>query len=406
VAHPADVEGFELVGHSDLNGFGDGMQVMPYEDALYVGHFGPSGMGTSILDVSDLSEPRVVVQWEAPPGSHTHKVQVADGLLVVNHELFRSEAPAPTGLAVYGLGDPFRPEKIGFLETGGRGVHRIVWEGGTYAYVSATPAGFTGRIWMIVDMRDPTRPVEAARWWWPGMWKGGGEKPDWPVDEERQVHHGLVRGNRAYLGMWDSGMVILDISDISAPRTLSRLSWDEGGHTHTALPLQRRRLLVVTDEQIHDGCEGPAHMVRIVDISDHANPVVISICPVPEGDFCKRGLRFGAHNLHENRPGSYRSEHLVFATYFNAGLRVYDLADPNNPEEIGHWIPACPPRQAAAQINDVFVAVDHTVFATDRVNGGVYILKPDQALTARMVDATLDGAPASITTESDNEEAA
>jgi hypothetical protein len=255
-------------------------------------------------------------------------------------------------------------------------------------------------------MRDPTRPVEAARWWWPGMWKGGGEKPDWPVDEERQVHHGLVRGNRAYLGMWDSGMVILDISDISAPRTLSRLSWDEGGHTHTALPLQRRRLLVVTDEQIHDGCEGPAHMVRIVDISDHANPVVISICPVPEGDFCKRGLRFGAHNLHENRPGSYRSEHLVFATYFNAGLRVYDLADPNNPEEIGHWIPACPPRQAAAQINDVFVAVDHTVFATDRVNGGVYILKPDQALTARMVDATLDGAPASITTESDNEEAA
>lgn len=406
MAHPSDVDGFELVGHSDLKGFGDGMQVMPYQDALYVGHFGPSGMGTSVLDVSDPSDPRVVMQWKAPPGSHTHKVQVADGLLVVNHELFRSEAPAPTGLAVYDLNDPFRPERIGFFDTGGRGIHRIVWEGGAYAYVSATPVGFTGRIWMIVDMSDPTHPVEAGRWWSPGMWKAGGEEPDWPATEERQVHHGIVEGDRAYLGMWDSGMVILDTSDISAPQTVSRLSWDEGGHTHTALPLPGRELLVVTDEQIHDGCEGPAHMVRIVDISEETKPVVVAICPVPEGDFCERGLRFGAHNLHENRAGSYRSEYVVFVTYFNAGLRVYDLADPVHPEEIAHWIPACPPGQAAAQINDLFVAADHTVYATDRVNGGVYILEPDPALAARMVDAALDGAATSIPTEPGKEEAA
>ena len=31
------------------------------------------------------------------------------------------------------------------------------------------------------------------------------------------------------------------------------------------------------------------------------------IVPPPEGDFCQRGLRFGPHNTHENRPGSYRS---------------------------------------------------------------------------------------------------
>jgi hypothetical protein len=259
---------------------------------------------------------------------------------------------------------------------------------------------------MIVDMSDPTHPVEAGRWWSPGMWKAGGEEPDWPATEERQVHHGIVEGDRAYLGMWDSGMVILDTSDISAPQTVSRLSWDEGGHTHTALPLPGRELLVVTDEQIHDGCEGPAHMVRIVDISEETKPVVVAICPVPEGDFCERGLRFGAHNLHENRAGSYRSEYMVFVTYFNAGLRVYDLADPVHPEEIAHWIPACPPGQAAAQINDLFVAADHTVYATDRVNGGVYILEPDPALAARMVDAALDGAATSIPTEPGKEEAA
>jgi hypothetical protein len=127
-------------------------------------------------------------------------------------------------------------------------------------------------------------------------------------------------------------------------------------------------------------------MVRIVDVSDEPHPFVRSICPVPEGDFCDRGLRFGAHNLHENRPNSYRSQHLMFVTYFNAGLRVYDLIDADEPVDIAHWIPECPPGQAAAQINDVFVSKDHTIYVTDRVNGGVYILKPTAELSARMAE--------------------
>ena len=138
-------------------------------------------------------------------------------------------------------------------------------------------------------------------------------------------------------------MVIIDISDPTAPKTVSRLGWDEGGHTHTCLPLPDRNLVVVTDEAITEGCEGDRHMARVVDISDKTAPFVRSVCPVPEGDFCERGLRFGAHCLHENRPNSYRSQELMFVTYFNAGLRVYDISDPDKPAEIAHWIPECPP---------------------------------------------------------------
>jgi hypothetical protein len=79
---------------------------------------------------------------------------------------------------------------------------------------------------------------------------------------------------------------------------------------------------------------------------------------------------------------------LVFVTYFNAGLRVYDISDADDPVEVAHWIPECPPNQAAAQINDVFVSDDLTVFATDRINGGVYILEPDQGLSERMARAS------------------
>ena len=93
------------------------------------------------------------------------------------------------------------------------------------------------------------------------------------------------------------------------------------------------------------------------------------------------GSAFGSHCLHENRPHSYRSEELVFATYFNAGFEGLTTSwTRTTPSRIRALDTRVPPNQAAAQINDVFVAEDHTVFVTDRVNGGVYILEPEHHL--------------------------
>jgi hypothetical protein len=387
--HGEDIFGFRQIGHHDLGGYGDGMQVMRHGDALYVGHFGPSGMGTTVLDASDPTDLKLVKQWKAPEGGHNHKVQVADGLLITNFEAFRGGQPDRVGFAVFDLSDPFNPREIGFWNSGGRGVHRIVYEGGRYVYLSATPPEFSDRIWVIVDISDPTNPVEAGRWWWPGMKAGEEHLRDWPEHEERSVHHAMVHGDRAYVGFWDSGMAILDISDYSDIKTISHINWEVGGNTHTCLPLPSKNVVVVTDEAVKNDCEGDPHYVRIVDISDEKNPEVIAICPEPEGDFCERGLRFGAHNLHENRPNSYRSEELMFTTYFNGGLRVYDVSDPRNPTDIAHWIPECPPDQPACQINDAWVAEDLLVYVTDRVNGGVYVLEPEDWLKERMRAASL-----------------
>lgn len=381
--------GLRTVAHDDLGGFGDGMQVMREGDAVYVGHFGPSGMGTSVLDASDPTSLTLVKQWEAPHGSHTHKVQVADGLLLVNHEQFRGGEPYSAGMAVYDLADPLDPQQIGWFDSTGKGVHRIVWEGGQYAYVSAIPEGFDDRIWVIVDMSDPRTPVEAGRWWWPGQWTGGGETLEVPDGKRYAAHHALVDGDTAYLGYGDAGLVVLDISDRAKPRQLSVLNWEPGGDTHTCLPLPGRDLLVVTDEVVTEGRAGEPHHVRIVDVSDPEAPRVVGICPPPPDEFYDRGLRFGPHNLHENRPGTYRSADLVFCTWFNAGLRVYDLRDAEHPVEIAHWLPDTPDGQAAAQINDVFVGADLDIWVTDRVSGGVYRLEADDDLQALMRERAL-----------------
>lgn len=380
--------GLRVVGRHDLGGHGDGMQVVRNGPALYVGHLGTSGMGTTILDVSDPIRPRLISQRPAPPGSHSHKVQCADGLLLVNEEQFRGGHPFSAGMVVFDVSDPLVPREIGRFNSGGLGVHRMVYTGGRYAYVSAIPEGFDDRIWVIVDLSDPERPVEAGRWWWPGMWRAGGEVADWPQGRRFAAHHALLDGDTAYLAFGDAGMVVLDVSDVGAPRRIGHLNWSPGGDTHTCMPLPGRGLVVTTDEAVRDDCREEEKLVRVVDVSDPTRPRVLAVCPPPDRSvYCRRGLRFGPHNLHENQPGAYRSESLVFVTYFNAGLRVYDLTDPAAPREVAFWDPETPPGQRSPQTNDLYVDTDCTVYATDRVSGGLYVLEPEDWLRQTMEEA-------------------
>jgi hypothetical protein len=384
----AQSRNLRLVAQHDLDGKGDGMQVMRHEDVVYVGHTGTSRAGTSILDVTDPRRPKLIDQWPAPEHTHTHKVQVADGLLLVNHERYPYRPSTPlgphsAGLAVYGLADPGAPELIGFWESTGKGVHRVVWEGGRFAHLSVTPDGFTDRIWVILDLSDPRHPVEAGRWWWPGQWAAGGEQPDWPAGERHAAHHALLDGELAYLGYDDVNLVVLDIAEPSAPRPIGFCRWP-GGATHTCLPLPGRDLLVVTDEQQHDGPDAPSRRIHLIDIVDPANPRYLLALPEPEGDFNRLPLRYGPHCLHENRAGSFQSDRLIFATYFSAGVRVYDLWDPSQPREVAHWISETPAGQAAPQANDLFVDRDGLIWVTDRLRGGLFVLEAEGELAALM----------------------
>jgi hypothetical protein len=348
-------------------------------------------MGTSVLDVRDPARPRVVKQLPVPTSStHSHKVQIAGDLLVVNHEEAGRgghTVPAPSaesadhsaGFQLYDITNPLEPRPISFFETGGRGVHRTWFVDGTTVYVSARPEGYRERIFIIVDVSRPTLPREVGRWWLPGVWQAGGEElpDDWPMGLRYGMHHGLVLGDRAYIGCLDAGIAILDIADPSRPSTLGRVEWshDESRDSHTVLPLPGRGLLVVSEEEVVEDGEGVPHQVRILDVSDERHPREIGRCPRPVGDFPARGMRFGPHNLHENRPGSLNSEREIYVTYFNAGLRIYDLADPTAPREVAYYVPETPPGQKAVQINDVFVDTDGLIYISDRAGGGVYILE-------------------------------
>src|SRR5512140_3025638 len=73
------------LGHLDLPGAG---QVTVAGNHAYVGHIpNKQDLGTSIVDISDPANPRLVATVAVgDPTSHSHKVRVVGDLMIVNHE--------------------------------------------------------------------------------------------------------------------------------------------------------------------------------------------------------------------------------------------------------------------------------------------------------------------------------
>jgi len=399
------------LGHSDQGGRADGLQVMVHRGHAYVAH--PWSQGFSVLDVREPSAPRTLRYVPAPPNTWTIHLQTHDDLLLVVHarDLFADAAFADektyytrpvgetvgsvrgtssqrnwsAGMAIHDLSRPDAPRQIGFFPVEGVGVHRIWYTGGRWAYLSALLDGYTDYILLIVDLADPTRPVEAGRYSLPGMHAAAGETPHWLPHQRHALHHAVVHGDTAYACWRDGGLTLLDVSDRSAPRLISHRNWSPpfGGGTHSALPLPGRNLLVVADEAVLDQQEDGLKLTWVFDIRDPANPVSISTFPTPDdADYLAKGGHFGPHNLHENRPGSFVSEQLVFATYQNAGIRVFDLGNAYQPREVASYVPPDPVRMVdrragrprVIQSADLFVDARGLVYATD-YNAGLSILE-------------------------------
>lgn len=396
-----------FVGHSDLNGKSDGVQIMVQRGYAYIGHGFTNVIST--VDVRDPKHPKVVDTIQCPPGTRAFHLQAHDDLLLVvnapsvwsmkefaeDGENYFSRPPADilrdqlnrftSGIRVYDISRPEKPREIGFMPIDGLGPQRIWYVGGRYAYASIHFTGFTDQILAVVDLIDPTQPRVVGRCWIPGMWTAGGEIPSWKPGKRYALHHVVVAGNLAY-GAWrDGGMTIMDISDPQNPVLVVHRNTDPpfGGGTHSPLPIPERNLLVLADEPTFESCRDGLRYMWMFDVREPSNPISVATFPVPvEDDYCAKGGAFGPHNLHEMRPGSFRSNNLIFATYYNAGVRVYDISDHFRPQEVGYYVPAKPtqlidPRPGktlVTQTNDCYVAENGLMYLTDQ-NAGLNILQ-------------------------------
>jgi hypothetical protein len=409
------------LGHLDLPGAG---QIEVQGNYAYVGHMDRPN-GTSIVDVSDPRQPKVVASIEPPAHSHTHKVRICGDLMFTNVEMdkrhllrkgdalpqvraaFENEhgrAPSDAeaaalvnvredqiplldaarergydggGWCIWDVSDRTAPRRLSYTKTFGFGTHRFDADE-RYAYISTEMEGYVGNILVIYDCADPVNPVEVSRWWMPGQHLAGGEEPTWTGYGNR-LHHALRFGDELFAAVWNAGFRIIDISDIARPTTVGEINYHPPviEPSHTFMPLAQkiggRRLAVGVDEE-HVHKPGQPHAgMWVFDITEPGDIRALSSFHVSEMESpwsrAGGGGRFGAHQFHEKNDGT-----LVYLTWFSGGLRIVDVAEPALPREVGCFIPEPCAGYTSAQSNDVFVDDNRRIYMVDR-NVGLDILE-------------------------------
>ena len=398
-----DAKNLRIIGHNDLNGRGkggEGLDIHQYPDGRRVLFYAHTAAPTcfTTVDVTNPREPQVLAQIPTvAPHIRCNSLGVSGTTMVVAQNTTEPGEPLG-GARVYDVSDPARPRELACFNTSGgesRGAHYVWFADGEYAYLSsgapdfipAVPPRGDDQFLMIVGLRNPRTPKEVGRWWVPEMRKG---EPGAPLPRTRtrdgvRMHSAFIspeRPDRLYAGFIDGGIVILDISNKAKPTLVGRRSWypvTPGYIGHSFLPILSRGIAIVTQEANAEKCADWPKPIWTVDMSDEKNPREITQFAYPTGleEFCKAG-RFGAHNIHMNRPQatSARLTQTVVAAFQNAGVRIYSIADPKKPEEIAYLVPAAPPGATGGPlINDVFVDERGLIYAADRVGGGIYILE-------------------------------
>ncbi len=420
------------IAHLDLPGAG---QVYVSGGHTYIGHIPrKDGLGTTIVDVKDPSDPRVVSTITLDDRElHSHKVRVVGDVMIVNHEqnntgigrkaddmhtvaaqlrdvlgreptdaevaeklalteadldlLKRSEAKpyANGGFKVYDVSQPAKPRLLHYEKTGGKGVHRFDMDA-RFAYISTEMDGYHGNILVTYDIANPGWIDEVSRWWMPGQHVAGGERPDWQGKQHR-LHHALRFGDRMWASVWHAGLRVIDVSDISAPRTIGSYNYHPPfpAPTHTVMPvptmINNRQIMLAIDEE--DDYYNPTEAAQrkgqphanlwVFDATDLSAIAPLAIFQVGELDSPYSRTphaRFGAHQFNERMNGGT----LVYCAWFGGGLRIVDVADPLHPQEVGSFIPEARGGKPAPQSNDVFVDDRGLIHLVDR-NVGYDILE-------------------------------
>lgn len=411
-------KGIVPVGYTDMDGkpaFKMSIKEHNGKWYLFTGQFWESGW--SVVDITNPAKPEVVKFIEGPPNTWTLQMELHGDIMITSLEKIvpnfgGNDEPFTEGVYIWDISDPLNPKRLGSYKTGGSGTHRNFYNGGNYMHLAAGLLGYKGNIYVIVDITDPKNPVEVSRWWVPGQKDTKTEHhyvtenhPDKEATTSHHPHHifcgsdhevslhgpPYVVGSLAFLPYGAAGIVVLDISDIKNPTQVSRLDFSPPFHdrfgVHGALPILEKGIAFVNSEDVSYG-KGALPHASIVDIKDIENPKLISLLPQP---LTKRGTSYreekgwsGPHNFNHllHNPDVQPQGDLFYATWFNAGLRVYDVSNVNVPKEIGYFVPPNPTKrfgpmpedELVVQTEDVLVDRRGYIYITDK-NMGIFILK-------------------------------
>ncbi|HRZ30285.1 MAG TPA: hypothetical protein P5274_01290 [Candidatus Paceibacterota bacterium] len=209
------------------------------------------------------------------------------------------------------ISDPEQPRVVGGAGLTGLPLldAKRVWALGNYAYILYNSDGITNPF-RIIDISDKSNPVVIS-----------GESLNFMVGDASPGQPFYIAGHYAYI-MGDTKLYIIDISDPYNPRLESQLS----GVSDTSWDIK-----VVSDYAYvcHREVVGSdIAPLSIINVRDKKNPVLIDKLSIP-------GLTYGCWSLDVAGPYVYLGMGNIGTGVLNNFLRIVDVSDPANPTILG-----------------------------------------------------------------------
>jgi hypothetical protein len=273
---PVDVKAMQIISHNDLGQETGGTSEIWYmNDVVYLGYFGcGTPQGSSIVDVRDPANPKVLFKTEAMSGTFASDVSAISmdtayfkgDLFLEPHET--CAAGAVSEFRFWDTTDPASPKlKSSFLTVDG--VHNaspfIRTESGVqqvYVLMSNINADISDNSdiggvnyedrdmdadFVVLEITDPANPKIVSRWNIHDVWP--------TLGANAFLHDAWLNaaGTIAYGSYWDAGLVLIDLADVTQPKLISRTNYrpEDEGNTHMAVETKNGDYLVVTDEDFN-----------------------------------------------------------------------------------------------------------------------------------------------------------
>lgn len=275
---------------------------------------------------------------------------------------------AARGLHVVNVSDPTRPTLAGVYPAPVRLINAAAWQADDATFVAASvvqdrgtgPAPAPGALANEVHLLrlDEGRPERVGVWRVPGS---GDERFAHDIAVER---HPLTGDVLLYVGAWNAGAWVVDVSDPTDPRAVgSFLPEEPAPQVHTVKPhpgLVGGRHLALAAPETFGG--EPSGRYHLLDTSDPARPRSIASWELPDARVNAEPLLWSPHEFS-------LAEGLAATSNFHGGVVLLDLRDGLRP--VAAW--AAPPEtpEGVRWSVDVETAVwrEGLVYAVDMGRG-------------------------------------
>ena len=325
--------------------------------------------GTAFVDISDPSNPVFLGDLPLTEGAMPNMWR--DVKVFANHAFIVADNAGPHGMQVFDLTrlrDVSSPPVSFDADAHYDGIasaHNIVLNEGTgFAYaVGASGGGETcgGGLHMI-DVREPTNPTFAGCFSDPATGHSG---TGYSHDAQCIRYHGPdpdYQDREICLGANENALSIADVTDKDATTVLASASYPNTAYLHQGWVTDDHRYFFMNDEL--DELSGNVSKTRtlIWDISDLEEPVLV------KEHFGVTGS--SDHNL-------YVRGDLMYQANYVSGLRILDISNPEEPEEVGFFdtVPAGEDVPGFAGAWSVYPFFESGVIVVSSIREGLFVLR-------------------------------